>query len=121
MTEVRKVTIVCADPRHKRGKVAIIDTLMKSGDVWVSRADARRTVEEHRRPEVPDRPIWGSRRYRRAGSQTGAGRRRYVCKLCPTSLECTEPMLLWLLNLVAAAGESRLTLSQLNALVSKRT
>jgi hypothetical protein len=116
-----KVIVVCEDPRHARGKVAKIDTFNRFDGMWITRSDgAPSTLEEYRRPDDPAGPVWGSARWRRAGSTTGHSRRRYKCKLCGTVLECTEGTLHWLLNTVAAQGISQPTLHQLNLLVSRR-
>lgn len=118
--KVTTVTIVCDDPRHARGKVARIDTLQLAGASWVSRSDTKSAVEEFARPR-PEGKTWGSARYRPAASQAGGDRRRYRCKLCDRTLECTEPTLDWLLNAVAEQGVSEPTLRLLNELVSRRT
>lgn len=114
------ITITCDDSRHARGKVAIIDTLVRSGDVWVSRTTPKATVDVFRRRDDPSGPIWGSARYRRAASKAGRSRQRYKCKLCGAELVCTESTLLWLLEEVVKRGHTRPTLSYLNELVSKR-
>lgn len=117
---VSTVKIVCDDPRHARGKVARIATLQRAGDTWVRRSGDQSAVEEFTRPR-PEGKTWGSARYRPAASETGGDRSRYRCKLCGTELACTEPVLDWLMNVVAEQGVLEPTLRLLNELVSRRT
>lgn len=127
----REVTIICDSDKHARGKVATIEKVCRVNGVWVARADLGRlgapdpvnlsAVEEFRRPDNPAGPAWGSTRWRRIGSATGASRRKYQCKLCNETLEATEPQLAALLDAVVAEGRSRISIGLLNVIASRRT
>lgn len=127
----REVTIVCDSDKHARGKVATIEKVRRVNGIWIARADLGRVgarepvnlsaVEEFRRPDDPAGPVWGSMRWHRIGSTTGTNRRKYQCKLCKTTLECTESVLLALLDEMVTKGELRPSLCRLNLLASKRT
>ena len=76
-------------------------------------------VAEYKHPRDPDAPGWGSARWRRIGSESGEGRRRYHC--CGVTVPLTEPVMLELLDIVAGLGMSRITIAQLSVLVLRRT
>jgi hypothetical protein len=127
-----RLTIICDDSRHARGKVAVIETVHRVGGRWIARADRGRigasdpivlaAVEEYRRPDDPAAgPAWGSLRWRRIGSDRGANRRRYRCKLCGVTVEATEPVLARALDRLAAEGNPRPRLCHLKLLASSRT
>ena len=118
MSDYYELTIACDGPRHGRGRGAI-ETVRRVEGRWIARSAEIPAVAEYRHPRDPDAPVWGSARWRRIGSASGEGRRCYSC--CGKTVPLTEPMMLELLDAVAAQGMSRITLAQLSVLVLRRT
>ena len=118
MSDYYELTIACDGPRHGRGRGAI-ETVRRVKGRWIARSAEIPAVDEYRHPRDPDAPVWGSARWRRIGSVSGEGRRCYSC--CGTTVALTEPVMLALLDRVAADGVSSITLTDLSVLASKGT
>ena len=119
-----RIDFICNDPHHARGKVAKVASFTFSSSVcaWVGPFYVRRGRL------VPAPPLG----YRASDAELPTpfrpnvvGRRgpvseRYSCGFCRQKLECSDETLEWLLNTVAANGESTVSLKRLNVLVSER-
>jgi hypothetical protein len=119
MSDYYELTIACDGPRHRGGKGKDIEIVRRVKGHWISRSAEIPAVAEYKHPRDPDAPGWGSARWRRIGSESGEGRRRYHC--CGVTVPLTEPVMLELLDIVAGLGMSRITIAQLSVLVLRRT
>jgi hypothetical protein len=76
---ITTIAVVCDDQGHARGKIAKIDTFARVGEAWV-------TAEQ-----------LGDRRPRDHGwrdhDRLDGARHRYECKLCRSSLVCSDDVL----------------------------
>jgi hypothetical protein len=118
---MNRIDVVCDGPHRARGKVAkVVSFTLCEGGMWLGPFYLRGGRL------VPARPLHGYRA-ENAGvirpnvvGQRGATTQRYGCAFCRQKLECSDETLQWLLNTVAAQGESKPTLRLLNMIVSRR-
>lgn len=119
---VAAITVVCDNPRHARGKVAKVTTYYRNQDerrelprwtrqggiharAWRRRGD--RLTEVGIKPEVVD--IFGP------------DLRREKCKLCGQAIRAyVDDVMFPVLDQLAARGESRISIRQLNLLASRQ-
>ena len=119
-----RIDIICDDPHHSGGRVAKVAsfTFDSSIGAWLGPFYTRHgrlvpapphgyRADDAELP-TPFRPNVIGRR--------GPVSERYPCVFCRQKLECSDETLEWLLNTVAAAGESPVSLKRLNVLVSER-
>jgi hypothetical protein len=119
-----RIDIICDDRRHERGKKAkvVSFTFASSIGAWVGPFYVRRGRLVPAPPHgyrasdaelpTPFRP--------NVVGQRGPVSQQYPCGFCRQKLECSDETLEWLLNTVAALGESTVSLKRLNVLVSER-
>ena len=129
---VEQIVVVCDDPRHARGKVATIERFEREQGRWAARrAESRGPAYQEpdkgsggKPPAVAqtkngDPGSWGDYDGLYEEAAELAPQLRYRCNLCGLDLDVRRSVLSAVLDPLAAAGVSHVSLAGLIAVVSK--